>query len=40
MGLLFIWAGLSYFLSSGDGYVGERLELRQGCEGTFESSRG
>ena len=28
------------FLSSGDGYVGEFLELQQGCEGPFESSRG
>ena len=26
-GLLCMWAGLSYFLSSGDGYVGELLEL-------------
>ena len=24
--------GLSCFLSSGDGYVGELLELQQGCE--------
>ena len=30
-GLLWMWAGLSCFLSSGDGYVGERLELQQGC---------
>ena len=28
------------FLSSGDGYVGELLELQQGCEGPFGSSRG
>ena len=28
-GLLWMWAGLSCFLSSGDGYVGELLELRQ-----------
>ena len=26
-GLLWMWAGLSCFLSSGDGYVGELLEL-------------
>ena len=31
-----MWAGLSCFLSSGDGYVGELLELQQGCEGPFE----
>ena len=30
-------AGLSSFLSSGDGYVGELLELQQGCEGPFGS---
>ena len=29
-GLLWMWAGLSCFLSSGDGYVGELLELQQG----------
>ena len=39
-GLLFMWAGLSCFLSSGVGYVGELLELQQGCEGPFGSSRG
>ena len=39
-GLLCMWAGLSCFLSSGDGYVGELLELQQGCEGPFGSSRG
>ena len=39
-GLLLMWAGLSCFLSSGDGYVGELLELQQGCEGPFGSSRG
>ena len=38
--LLWMWAGLSCFLSSGDGYVGELLELQQGCEGPFGSSRG
>ena len=31
-GLLWMWAGLSCFLSSGDGYVGELIELQQGCE--------
>ena len=39
-GLLCMWAGLSCFLSSGDGYVGELLELQQGYEGPFGSSRG
>ena len=39
-GLLRMWAGLSCFLSSGEGYVGELLELQQGCEGPFGSSRG
>ena len=39
-GLLWMWAGLSCFLWSGDGYVGELLELQQGCEGPFGSSRG
>ena len=34
-GLLWMWAGVSCFLSSGDGYVGELLELQQGCEGPF-----
>ena len=29
-------AGGSRFLSSGDGYVGELLELQQGCEGPLE----
>ena len=38
-GLLWMWAGLSCFLSSGDGYVGELLELQQRCEGPFGSSR-
>ena len=27
-GLLWMWAGLSRFLSSGDGYAGELLELQ------------
>ena len=39
-GLLWMWAGLSCFLLSGDGYVGELLELQQGCEGLFGSSKG
>ena len=39
-GLLWMWAGLSCFLSSGEGYVGEHLELQQGCEGPFVSSKG
>ena len=39
-GLLWIGAGLSFFLSSGVGYVGELLELQPGCEGPFGSSRG
>ena len=38
-GLLWMWAGLSCFLSSGDGYLGERVELHQRCEGPFGSSR-
>ena len=38
-GLLWMWAGLSCFLSSGDGYVGEFLELQQGSEGPFGSLR-
>ena len=38
-GLLWMWAGLSCFLSSGVGYVGELLDLQQGCEGPFGSSR-
>ena len=28
MGLLWMWAGLSCFLLSGDGYVGDLLELQ------------
>ena len=39
-GLLWMCAGPSCFLSSGDGYVGELLELQQGCEGPFGSARG
>ena len=37
-GLLWMWAGLSCSLSSEDGYVGQLLELQQGCEGPFGSS--
>ena len=40
MGLLWMWAGLLCFLSSGDGYIGELLKLQQGCERPFGSSRG
>ena len=39
-GLLWMWAGLSFFLLTGDGYVGELVELQQGCERPFGSSRG
>ena len=39
-GLLWMRTGLSCFLSSGDGYVGELLELQQVCEGPFGKSRG
>ena len=35
-----MWVGLSCFLSSGDGYVGELLELQQGLEGPFGSLEG
>ena len=35
-GLLWMWAELSCFLSSQDGYVGELLELQQGCEGPLD----
>ena len=38
-GLLWMYAGLSCLVSNGDGYVGELLELQQGCEGPFGSSR-
>ena len=38
--LLWMWAELLCFLSSADGYVGDLLELQQGCEGPFGSSRG
>ena len=39
-GLLWMWAGRSCFLSCGDGYDRELLELQEGCEGHFVSSRG
>ena len=35
-GLLWMWAGLSCFPSSGDGYVGELLELQQGLKDPLE----
>ena len=35
-----MWAGLSCFLSSRDGFFGEVLELKQGCEGPSGSSKG
>ena len=38
--LLLRRAATSFFLSSGDGYVAELLELQQGCEGPFPSSSG
>ena len=37
--LLWMWAGPTCFLSSGDGYVGEHLELQQACERPFGSPR-
>ena len=39
-GLLWMWAGPSCFISSGDGYVGDLLDLQQGCQRPFGSSRG
>ena len=39
-GLLWMCEELSCFLSSGDGYVGDLLELQQGCERPFGKSRG
>ena len=39
-GLLWMGAGPTCLLSSGDVYVGKLLELQQGCEGLFGSSRG
>ena len=35
-GLLWMWAGLSCFLSSGDGDYGELLELQQGVKDPLE----
>ena len=35
-GHLWMWAGLSCFLSSGDGYVGELLELQKGVKDPLE----
>ena len=40
MELFWMWVGPTCFLSSGEGYLGELLELQQGCEGPFESSSG
>ena len=34
-----MWAGPSCFLLSGVGYVGELLELQQGCQWSFGLSR-
>ena len=39
-GLLWMWVGPSCFISSGDGYVGDLLDLQQGCQRPFGSSRG
>ena len=39
-GLLWMWAGPTCFLSSGDGYVGELREVQPGCEGPYGSCRG
>ena len=39
-GLLWMWVGPSCFISSGDGYVGDLLDLLQGCQRPFGSSRG
>ena len=36
MGLLWMWAGLSCFLSSGDWYVGELLECIKGVKDPLE----
>ena len=38
--LFWMWAGPTCFLSCGEGYVAELLELQQGCEGPFGSSSG
>ena len=39
MGILWMWAGLAYFLSSGDGYVGELLELQHGVKDPLDFQR-
>ena len=39
-GLLWMCAELTCFLSGGDRYVGELLELQQGCEEAFGSCSG
>ena len=36
MGILWMWAGLAYFLSSGDGYVGEILSCNKGVKDPLE----
>ena len=33
-------AGHLVFFPSGDGYLGELLELHQGCQGPFQAARG
>ena len=35
-GLLWMWEELACFLSSGDGYVGELLDLQQGLKDPLE----
>ena len=35
-GLLWMWAGLSYFLSSGDGYIGELVSYSKGVKDPLE----
>ena len=39
MEFFWMWVGPTCFLSSGEGYLGELLELQQGCQGPFGSSR-
>ena len=39
-GLLWMWAGLSCFLSSGDVYVGELLQLQQGVKDPLDIQEG
>ena len=39
-GLLWMWAGLSRFLSSGHGYVGELLDFHLGCQDPLEVPEG